>query len=168
MKIYLAGNVPKGKQEVDNFKNWRLDYIKVIEKYFDAEFIDPFDRVDNEADFFGVFGFDCELIKNSDIIVVNAENKMGVGTSQEMVIAKYFKKPVVIVLPKDSYHRRSNIQIKEVFIKDWIHPFIFSMSDFILENISEIGSIKEDLKSRKIKDILIINESIKYYNEKNN
>ena len=59
-------------------------------------------------------------------------------------------------------------QIKEVFIKDWIHPFIFSMSDFILENISEIGSIKEDLKSRKIKDILIINESIKYYNEKNN
>ncbi len=166
MKIYLAGNVPKGKKEADNFKNWRLDYAEIIKKDFDAEFIDPFDRVVYEDDFFGVFGFDCELIKNSDVVVVNAETQMGAGTSQEMVIAKYFNKPVIAVLPKDSHHRRTNIQIKDAIIEDWIHPFVFSMSDFILEDISEIKSIKDGLANNQIKGISVIDESINHYNEK--
>ncbi|MDA3839850.1 MAG: hypothetical protein PF572_02065 [Patescibacteria group bacterium] len=166
MKIYLAGKVPKGKKKVKNFKNWRIDYSEVIKKYFDTEFIDPFDRTADESDFFGVFGFDCKLIKNSDIVIVNAENQMGVGTSQEMVIAKYFNKPIVTVLPKDTYHRRKNIQIKDSFIEDWIHPFVFSMSDFIIEDISEIKLVKENLKNKKIKGISVIDESINYYNGK--
>ena len=102
---------------------------------------------------------DCQHIKNSDLVIVNAESQLGVGTSQEMLIAKYFKKPVVTILPKDTYHRKSNIAINNKLIADWIHPFIFSTSDFILENINEINNIKEKIFTSEIKDISILDVS---------
>ena len=110
----------------------------------------------DESDFKAVFEADCQHIRTCDMVIVNAENQLGVGTSQEMLIAKYFKKPVITILPKDTYHRRSNIQINSKFISDWIHPFIFSTSDFILEDIQEINTIKNKVLNTKIKDISIL------------
>jgi len=164
MKIYLAGDVPKGKEEEEKFVDWRTKYMDVLNKSLDADYIDPYDRSLDESNFLAVFGTDCSHIKSCSLVIINAENKLGVGTAQEMVIAKYFKKPVITVLPKNSYHRRSNIVINGKKIKDWIHPFIFSFSDFIIQNIFEIEKIKEKLQNSKIKDISIIDESIKYIN----
>ena len=87
---------------------------------------------------------------------------MGAGGAQEMVIAKYFKKPVVTVLPKDSHHRRSNLTFHEKTIKDWIHPFIFTFSDFIIESIDGFGQVKNKLFTSKIKDISVIDDAIEY------
>ncbi len=163
MKIYLAGNVPKGKEEADNFVNWRLEYAKTLKKYFDNECIDPFDRNLDEADFMQVFGADCNHIKNCAFVIVNAEQKMGVGTAQEMVIAKYFKKPVVSVLPKDTHHRKSNLDMNGKIIADWIHPFIFAFSDYIIEDISEVEKIHSEILTKKPKDISMIDEGVEYF-----
>lgn len=164
MKIYLAGKVPKGK-EVESFNNWREKYSQEILKSFDAEFIDPGSRTIDESDFKLVFGLDCKHIKNSDLIVFCAEQKLGAGTSQEMVIAKYFNKPVVVVLPKNTRHRRSNLEFNGKIIEDWIHPFIFSFADFIIEDISDFSKIKDDIFKSKIKGIEVIDSAIKYVDE---
>jgi hypothetical protein len=166
MKIYLAGKVPKGDKKQKSFDNWRVRYQKVLRKFFDAEFIDPYNRDLDESDFLAVVGTDCKHIKESTFIVVNAEEKLGVGTSQEMVIAKYFNKPVVTVLPKDSHHRRSNVVFHGKMIADWIHPFIFTFSDFIIENINEIEKIKDKIFTSKIKDISVIDEVVRYIDSK--
>jgi hypothetical protein len=162
MKIYLAGSVPKGDKEQKDFKNWRLEYKEKLQSFLDADFIDPYKREVDEADFLGVFGKDCLEIKQADLIIVNAEEKLGVGTSQELLVAKYFKKLVITVLPKESYHRKSNLVFHGKNVADWIHPFIFSSSDIIIEKVEEIENYKNEFNKINIKGITIIDEAIKY------
>jgi hypothetical protein len=163
MKIYLAGSVPKSPDEEKNFDNWRLRYASEIGKFFEAEFIDPYIRDLDEADFLCITGNDCEHIKNCDFIVVNSEHSMGVGTAQEMVIAKYFNKPVVTILPKNTKHRICNATINKKCVEDWIHPFVFTFSDFIIEDIAEFSGIHGQIFSIKPKDISIIDHSISHF-----
>lgn len=163
MKIYLAGSVPKGDKETENDTNWRKGYFEVISQQInDAKLLDANDFFKLEGDSKALFGAECLHIKESDLVLVNAEEKLGAGTSMEFVIAKYFSKPVVTVLPKDSYHRRSNLTFEDREVKDWIHPFVDSFSDIIIENISEIDIAFEKIKNKKIKGISVIEESMMY------
>ena len=156
--------MPKGNEEAKTFDNWRLRYKTALQKHFEAVFIDPFDhhKFVDENDALLVFGTDCNNIKTSDLVVVNAENKLGAGTSQEMVVAKYFRKPVLTVLPKDTHHRRSNLTFGPYHVKDWVHPFVFAFSDFIIEDIKEVEKLKDKLLNSKVKTISIIDEAIEY------
>jgi len=169
MKIYLAGHVPKGDHETKNFVDWRKQYEKLLPDELEAKCIYPYDRSPefDEADFKKVFGYDCSLIKNSDLMIVNAQTRLGVGTSQEMVIAKYFKKPVITVLPTDSYSRRPNVTIRGQLIADWIHPMIDAFSDLIFDDPEQLSALtKERLSRITPKDISVIDKSIDYANKK--
>ncbi|MBW2977402.1 hypothetical protein KY331_01010 [Candidatus Woesearchaeota archaeon] len=169
LRIFLAGSIPKGDDKRKEWKDWKTNYIEKLSTIKEIEFADPDDWRDETKPLI-LFGHDVNMVKTSDIIIVNAEKKLGVGTSQEMVIAKYFSKPVITILPKDTHHRRSNVVFDKTLIKDWIHPFVFTISDLVVEDISEaIDWIKEyqkDPKSKKIKDISIIDESINSYLKK--
>lgn len=137
LKIYLAGSIPKGDAERDQFENWREVYAaKILEVIPNAAFLDP-DLIRDTVGPELVVGHDLWQISRSDIILVSIPEKVGAGTSQEMVIAKHLKKPVVTILPKDTHHRRSNIEFDGEMIEDWIHPFIFVSSDHIVESIDE-------------------------------
>jgi hypothetical protein len=96
----------------------------------------------------------------ADLVVVKAEEKLGAGTSMEYVIAKYFGKPVITVIPKDSHHRRSNLYFADVLVVDWIHPFVASMSDFVVEKIEDVEGIKNKVLKQTPKDITYIDEAI--------
>lgn len=164
MKIYLAGSVPKGDKEAASFDNWRVRYSNVLETIFVGQkpkFIDPYERDLDESDSFLVFGKDCSQIKDADLIIVNAESKLGEGTSQELVIAKYFEKPVVTILPKDSAHRKSNVTFGGKVVVDWMHPFIHSFSDLIYEKVEEVKL--EEVKNIQVKKIDIIDQAIENF-----
>jgi len=160
MIIYLAGYIPKGDEEAKTFDNWRARYQQVLEQAFDATFIDPEAEHPDEGDAMSVVGSDSKHIQSSDLVVVYAEEQLGVGTSQEMVIAKYFKKPVITVLPKDTFHRRSNIMFNGTAIDDWVHPFIRVFSDFVVESVNDILALRDNITSVAVKDISIIDEAI--------
>ncbi len=163
MKIYLAGSVPKGDEEKKFFHDWRARYRSALESVFDAEYIDPYDRDLDESDSLLVVGKDCMDITESALIIVNAEDKLGAGTAQEMVIAKYLKKPIVTVLPKDTSHHRTNIMFNGQRI-EWFHPFIFTFSDFVIEDIAEIERIKDDvLRPENCRGISIIDDAVSYF-----
>ena len=166
-KICLLGPLPKGDETRKTWEDWKVKYKEELSVLGDIEFVDG-DEWKDEAKPFLTFGHDANLIKNSDLLIVNAEKKLGAGTAQEMVIAKYFSKPVLTVLPKDTHHRKSNIGFNGKLIEDWIHPFILTMSDLVVENISEaidwIKTYKKSPKSKKIKNITIIDEAIEAYN----
>jgi len=166
MKIYLAGSVPKGDAEAKIFNDWRSKYKQLLQKFFEADFIEPYHKELDEGDFLAVVGQDCRHIKDSSLVIVNAEEILGVGTAQEIVIAKYFNKPVISILPKDTHHRRPNVVFHGKLVEDWIHPFIFTFSDFIVESIDEIEKIKGEIFSSKIKDISVIDEAIHYIDSK--
>ena len=160
MRIYLAGRVPKGDTEAKSFTNWRVEYERALKNILkDVEVIDPYSADVDESDFLLVVGSDSSHLKSADLIIVNSQEKMGAGTAMELVIAKYLKKVVVTILPKDSHHRRSNVTFHGKLIEDWIHPFIYAFSDHVLEHIDEMATLK---LTKNPKDITIIDEAIEY------
>jgi len=108
-------------------------------------------------------GSDANYIKNCDLLVVNSEHKLEAGTSMELVIAKYFKKPVIVVLPKGTHHRKSNVTFHQKMIRDWIHPFIFTFSDFIIEDIKEFENIAKKIFEKEPKGISIVDNAIEHF-----
>lgn len=160
MRIYLAGHIPKGDAETKDFTDWRKQYIGVLKRFFDAEFITPLAGEVDEADCLLVVGKDSKSIKSSDLVIVNAEDRLGAGTAMELVIAKYLKKPVITVLPKDTYHRRTNLMFNGKSLDDWIHPFVHTFSDVIVQRIEDVEKLKESIFSSGIKDISIVDKAI--------
>lgn len=160
--IYLAGKVPKS--DTENFIDWRLECIKKLWniKY---NYISPLDNRAEETDTFAVFGQCCSQIKRADIVLVYANEKLGAGTSQEMLIAKYFAKAVITYLPKNTPHRKTNIILTGKNIEDWIHPFVFECSDIIIEHYNELENAVLNLVNNEVKNISIIDNAKSYYED---
>ncbi|OGY91280.1 MAG: hypothetical protein A3B31_00800 [Candidatus Komeilibacteria bacterium RIFCSPLOWO2_01_FULL_53_11] len=171
-KICLIGSIPKGDSERKGWVDWKTKFKQALSKLENIEFVDGDDWKD-ETEPLLLLGHDANMVKISDLIIVDAEkpigNGIGAGTAQEILIAKYFNKPVITVLPKDTHHRRSNITFHGVVINDWIHPFLLATSDLVVETIEEaIPWIKEfisDPRSKKIKNISIIDNAIESFLE---
>ena len=166
LKICLIGSIPKGDDVRENWKDWKVEYKEKLSQIPNVEITDG-DAWRDETKSLQLVGHDANLVKTADIIIVDSKKKLGAGTAQEMVIAKYFKRPVISIIPKDTHHRRSNIVFDGTEIDDWIHPFLLTFSDLVVENIDDcIEWIKEFSKnpeSKKIKDITIIDEAINSY-----
>lgn len=171
IKIYLAGKVAKG-DEIGRVEDWRVRYKKALveslsEKLF---FMDPDDPSLDESDSMEIVGHDCNLIKHCDLVLVNAETKLGVGTAQEMLVAKYFKKCVVSVLPDNSHYCRKNLNMYGNIIERWIHPFVNTFSDVVFADIQEFSAnfshVCERIHKGDIKDITIIEQACDYYSRK--
>lgn len=172
MKIYLAGKV--AKQDDEFCEDWRSIYKNhILNSGFNKEeisFVEPMDKDLDEANFEMVYGHDCSLIKNCDLVIVNAEEKTGIGTSQEILIAKYYKKYVVTVIPENTEYCRKNITLMGKFIEKWIHPFAYTSSDLIIENIKDLDMnlVYKKIKENDIKDISIIDKACKLYEDSKN
>jgi hypothetical protein len=165
LKIYLAGKVPKGA-EIGRTKDWRQEYIEQLPNGF-LEFLSPENPQLDESKPLLVFGHDCYLVKKCDILVVDASSKLGVGTAQEMVIAKYFGKYVYTVLPRDSHHRRSNLYMHDFIVDDWIHPFVFAFSDRIFDDVVGLALFLNEKQNALLNEPLYrldrIEEAIRQY-----
>jgi len=170
--IYLAGKVPKGKKECEDFVDWRQEFQALCEKNRDSTiqeivYLDPNAYDYNAMPIEKFFGRDSYLIKKSKLLLVDARQKIGAGTAQEILIAKYFKVPVVTVVPNQSHYK------KKVFVhgeeRDYVHPFIFSTSDIIVEDFEEAANWILGYISKKnvidIKDISVIDKEIEHFYE---
>lgn len=174
IKIYLAGKVAKG-DEIGKIEDWRARYKKELdgnikEKLF---FMDPDDPDLDESDSMEIVGHDCNLIRNCDLIIVNAESKLGVGTAQEMIVAKYYKKCVVSVIPENSHYCRKNLNMYGNIIEKWMHPFMNIISDVIVANLCELMDsfdiVVKKIHQGDIKDMTVIDMACNYYcNKKKN
>jgi hypothetical protein len=167
----MAGNVRKVSKEPED-DSWRNEFKKKLKeklKNIDISFVDPTNRPDIIKDSYAIFTRDMYLTSNCNLIVVEASSKTGIGVGVEMLIAKMNSIPVVSVVPKNSYYRAMDKHLKGKLSKEqrdrWIHPFMLSLSDAVVENLDEAAKwISEHLKEKKkIKDISIINDAIKYY-----
>jgi hypothetical protein len=166
MQFYLAGKIPKGP-EIGRVPDWRKEYMAALSAVCDARFLSPEDPTLDENRPELVFGHDCYLVRSCDIIVVNASGKLGVGTAQEMIIAKYYGKRVLTVLPRDTHHRRSDLVMHDHVVPDWIHPFVFSTSDAIFDGLAdlcrEIDANRDEVLAGPVKSIEIVDTAIERY-----
>lgn len=168
MKIVLLGSLPKGDDIRRDWIDWKEDYMSAIHAALpEAEFIHG-DSISDNVGAEMVVGHDLAQIKASDICVVDARDKIGAVTAQEIVIAKQFSKPVIIVIPKNSHHRRSNIVFHDVEMSEWIHPFLWVSTDYVAESIEDavnwIEEFNRNPANYEIKDFSVFEEAVDLFN----
>ncbi len=167
MKVVLLGSIPKGDDVRKSWVDWKEEYVRVIKASVkDAEFIHG-DAISDNAGALMVVGHDLAQVKKADICVVDARQKIGAGTAQEMVFAKHLGKPVVTVIPKDTHHRKSNVTFHGVTMKEWIHPFLEISSDYVAESIEDaaewIHGYAELPDNYEVKTLSVFDEAIAYF-----
>jgi len=96
-------------------------------------------------------------------------HKIGAGTAQEIVFAKHLRKPVVIVIPKDTHHRKTNAAFHGVTVEDWIHPFLYVSSDYVAESPEDaarwILDFNTDGGVSQVKDFSVFEQAIEHYED---
>ena len=142
IKIFLSGSVKKEFTELNIGKRyWDSDEIELKSKLnFEVIFLNPNSISANKNDREGRFVTDVKMLLESDIVLVDGIKKKGIGVGAEMALAKNWKIPVYTIAPLESHYRKMDKNGNE-----WIHPFIYELSDRIFSNIDELASYLNEL-----------------------
>ncbi|MEI6835444.1 MAG: hypothetical protein WCK59_01305 [Candidatus Falkowbacteria bacterium] len=167
ISIYIAGSVKKDAGDgnaifaSDDIKS---ELTKDIDN-FEVVIFDP-----NESKIFGNgksnrFGQDCLQVTSSNFLVIDLREKRGLGVGAEMMLAKEKGIPVISVCPTGSHYKRSMVFHSGVENPNWVHPFVESLSDAVVEDFGQAGQwIKAFIQNPiKIKSSSIVEESVKDY-----
>jgi hypothetical protein len=168
--IYLAGSIKKGHENPDE-SFWTEKEMDLLQKSFqtrDVLFLNPAFRKDDLADSTSVFGRDMTQVFCSHAILVDARGRRGLGVGAEMMWAKLCRIPVVTWAPKETHYHKTNTTLLGVPIEHFIHPFVYSLSDRIVETLPEavewIERVLAD-PSIEIKGIEHVQAAMEYYQE---
>lgn len=170
ISIYLAGSIKKDHEKADEtfWTNDDMAFLKNELPEFNLSFLNPAFRSDDLSDQRSVFGRDMTQVFCSDIVFVDARDRRGLGVGAEMMWAKFHKIPIVTLAPKDSHYNKSKTTLLDVAVENWIHPFVESLSDAIVENLSDgavwIRRFASDTVLQ-VKDVEYIQSTMQYYRD---
>lgn len=159
MKLYIAGKV--GKNSQFGTQHWRDDFVAKLAEASGLELshLDPLlYENDREYDPQFVFNKDCWLIDQADCVIVYLSDDISVGGSQEMLIAKYLKKPLIGLAPKEGKFNKSEKEHLGSVIKNYIDPFVYATCDVVCETIDQVARALDE--PPRPKDISIIDIGI--------
>lgn len=170
MKIYFTGKV----SPVDGVQNWRDVWANTLAEKMGVSVInlDPTKADEDlgpDLDLGNpdlIFGRDCYLIKESDAVIINLTDDVGVGASQEMIIAKYFGKPLITVTTLNGRYWREERIVNGKSYKNWVNPFVFIPCDLVVERVEDATDFLTELENQKIKNLSVIDDSVSYYKTK--
>jgi hypothetical protein len=160
MKLYIAGKVGKNSQFGKH--HWRDEFVQelVVHSGLNLSHLDPLAYESDRAyDPQFVFDKDCWLINQEDCVIVYLSDDISVGGSQEMLIAKYLKKPLIGLAPKEGKFNKSQKEHLGTVIKDYVDPFVYATCDVICSDVDEVSQALQNLPAAKTTSI--IDEGIK-------
>lgn len=167
--IYLAGSIKKGHENPNETFWTEEDKQAIIRSLpsFHVSFLNPAFRNDNLSDQKSVFGRDMLQVFCSDVVFADVRDRRGLGVGAEMMWAKVHNIPVLAWAPKESHYHKSKATILDVEVKNFVHPFVESLSDMIVETLEEGASWLHAYFSGKnqvkIKGIEFIKSAMEYY-----
>lgn len=168
LAIYLAGTIKKSHEKSDETR-WTEEDLHVLRlnlEGFDISFLNPALRTDNLSDQHSVFGRDMLQVFCSDVVFVDARDRRGLGVGAEMMWAKVNQIPVVIWAPRDTHYHMSRATILGVPVTNYIHPFVESLGDAIVETLEEGALWIQAAQSKpeiEIKGIDHIKDAMEHY-----
>lgn len=142
-RVYLCGSVRKGRSDarpVDEF--WSEENEAVLKNQIrdDIILLNPSKTQIQRSDYFVNFGCDLFLIKNSDIVLADLRTEKGVGVGAELMYARNIGIPVISWIPTNTHYRRDLFDVFGEDLRDWIHPFAYSLSDYIEGSLVDVCS----------------------------
>lgn len=159
LKVYVAGKV--SKESVFGTHHWRDKFIADLEKQSGLKLInlDPTRKEVDQNFHEDAFGADIYLISKSDVVIVYLSDDISVGGSQEILVGKYFNKPVIGLAPAGG---KFNMKNKEIFgqkIKNYKHPFVYGTCDVVCEDVQSVAKTLQKLDKIKPKTIDLIQKA---------
>jgi predicted house-cleaning noncanonical NTP pyrophosphatase (MazG superfamily) len=159
LKIYVAGKV--SKDSVFGTHHWRAEFVDTLAKLSGLKLtnLDP-TKAEAEADrqlsHDLIFGSDVFLISQADVMVVYLSDDISVGGSQEILIAKYFNKPVIGLAPKGGKFNGSKRQMFGVEIANYKDPFVFATCDDVCDGIEAVAQSLKTIQRLDVQGIDLI------------
>ncbi|HET9850358.1 MAG TPA: DUF4406 domain-containing protein [Candidatus Saccharimonadales bacterium] len=159
LKVYVAGKM-RGHSGFANH-TWRDEFLEELAKLTGLRFIsfDPTRAQKNYDNLELVFGSDVHMIDQVDVVIVYVSDDISVGASQEILIAKYFKKPVIAYAPAGGHFNGGTKEVAGVLMTDYKHPFLFSTCDQVCGSISELAEALTNLDKLEVKALELIDKA---------
>jgi hypothetical protein len=167
VKIYVAGKV--SKDSVFGTHYWRDEFVKKLEDLsgLDLLSLDPAKKLTDQNKPEEAFGADVYMISQADVVVVYLSDDISVGGSQEILVAKYYNKPVIGLAPLGGKFNHQNKEIFGQVVKDYKHPFVYSTCDVVCDDIEAVAECLKSLGKIKPKNIDIIRHLADTYEKEN-
>jgi len=162
-KVYVAGKI--SKDSVFGTHVWRDNFYAELEKIsgLKLENLDPTKAGTDQSDSLLVFGGDSYLISQSDVLIVYLSDDISIGGSQEILIAKYYKIPVIGLARHGGKFNGANKEYFGKIVKDYKDPFVFTTCDVVCKTIEEVAATLKRLETINPKTLDIIPTSVEYY-----
>ena len=156
MKLYIAGKVSKDSSFGKH--HWRDEFCNQLIELSGKELenLDPTKNGVEGSTPEIIFGADCDLIAQCDVLVVYLSDDISVGGSQEILIAKYFNKPVIGFAPFGGKFNGSTKHMFGKVIENYKDPFVFSTCDIVCGTVEGVGEALKTIDSIEKKGIEII------------
>ncbi len=154
ISIYLAG------YEEENQTSWDSkdkSFISNELNLFKISFLNSDFRLDDPI---SAFGRNMTQVYLSDFILLDARKQQEVGIGAEMMWAKIYCTPIITLAPINTHYHKD---------RDLVHPFLYSLSDVIVEDLTEASDwIRNYLlgKASPVKDIDFIQKCMQQYKKK--
>lgn len=165
IKTYVAGKI--SKDSIFGTHDWRDNFCAELEKLsgLALENLDPTKTNTDQNDAAAVFGADSYLISQCDVLIVYLSDDISIGGSQEILIAKYFKKPVIGLARHGGKFNGSDKEYFGKIVKNYKDPFVFTTCDIVCATVEEVAGALQDLNTITAKTLDIIPQSIRYYTQ---
>ncbi|HEX8389951.1 MAG TPA: hypothetical protein VF597_00855 [Candidatus Saccharimonadales bacterium] len=160
MLLYIAGKVSKDSQFGTH--HWRDAFVAQLAELSSLKLshLDPLayesDRT-YEPEF--IFNKDCWLIDQVDCVVVYLSDDISVGGSQEMLIAKYLRKPLIGFAPLGGKFNQTEKEFLGRTITDYVDPFVHASCDVVASTIEDVARALCNLPPQP-KNISLIDRAI--------
>lgn len=144
--VYCSGSIQKGPSDRGKLCWTRVEQNAVAQAARPVEilFLNPDDPVANLDDTLSAFGRDMCQVEIADFVIVDARERRGIGIGVELVAAKLFGTPLIVVVPPGSYYRQTDLAYRGATIKNYIHPHVDTLADAIVDDFHAAGKwIKE-------------------------
>jgi hypothetical protein len=165
IRVYVAGKV--SKNSVFGTHDWRDDFCRELARLSGREVmsLDPTKSGADQNDPMQTFGCDAYMIKSCDVLVVYLSDDISIGGSQEILLAKYFDKPVIGLAPHGGKFNGSDKEYFGKVVKNYRDPFVFTTCDVVCKDVEEVAAALAEFEKIKPKKLDVIDEAMEYYSK---
>jgi hypothetical protein len=151
--IFLSGSVRKGagdnRPEAFFWSDADERVLAGALAGMDVEILNPGTIDIPKFEYLERFEADIEMLLRSDVVVVDARTKKGLGVGAEMAIAKRAGIPIFALCPIGSEYRGYVGTDGEE--REWIHAFVAGLSDSVFESIGDVAErIRSDIAEGRL------------------
>lgn len=132
IKLFLSGSVRKEGDTRPESNYWRPEdeaHLKSALSMYELDFLNPNDVDIDRSKSMDRFHADIRLVLESDIVLIDARTRKGLGVGAELMMAKYENIPVLALCPRYSEYRKG----------DAVHAFIAGLSMKVCDSLDDIA-----------------------------